>query len=262
MGSMKVHQFTRGFCWEHEPFLTLGCKRLRPLAPKLPNTKTITTPFDLKSFIRPESGPRKPVSSDDTKKDPPSPQGQVRIIIIIIIIIWFSALWWFNLFLWQLNQEASSLDWTRSASHTLSGVRNTAIYEDNFIAETSSNPQKLGGNRTDQLISARESSVAAAYYRLTNVSANKLEGSKVNQELDPDSYFNTTEKSDCVISASKEIEDIDMAINVEKGLNGKPDPDDHIINGMKQEADPEDSHHGKVVGHDVSSGITDSKTVF
>ncbi|XP_014628123.1 uncharacterized protein [Glycine max] len=145
----------------------------------------------------------------------------------------------------QLNQEASSLDWTRSASHTLSGVRNTAIYEDNFIAETSSNPQKLGGNRTDQLISARESSVAAAYYRLTNVSANKLEGSKVNQELDPDSYFNTTEKSDCVISASKEIEDIDMAINVEKGLNGKPDPDDHIINGMKQEADPEDSHHAQ-----------------
>ena len=93
MGSMKVHQFTRGFCWEHEPFLTLGCKRLRPLAPKLPNTQTNTipttpsVPFDLKSFIRPESGPRKPVSSDDSKKDPPSPQGQVRIIIIIIIII-------------------------------------------------------------------------------------------------------------------------------------------------------------------------------
>ncbi|KHN22335.1 WUSCHEL-related homeobox 4 [Glycine soja] len=84
MGSMKVHQFTRGLIWEHEPFLTLGCKRLRPLAPKLPNTQTNTipttpsVPFDLKSFIRPESGPRKPVSSDDSKKDPPSPQGQVE----------------------------------------------------------------------------------------------------------------------------------------------------------------------------------------
>ncbi|XP_027356148.1 WUSCHEL-related homeobox 4-like isoform X1 [Abrus precatorius] len=83
MGSMKVHQLTRGF-WEHEPFLTLGCKRLRPLAPKLPNTdnNTSTTnpsvPFDLKSFIRPESGPRKLVFSDDNKKDPPSPQGQVE----------------------------------------------------------------------------------------------------------------------------------------------------------------------------------------
>ncbi|KAJ1436736.1 Homeobox-like domain superfamily [Sesbania bispinosa] len=64
---MKVHQFTRGF-WEHEPSLSLGCKRLRPLAPKLSNdtteittaspTPTTTTPFDLKSFIRPERGTR------------------------------------------------------------------------------------------------------------------------------------------------------------------------------------------------------------
>ncbi|XP_061364084.1 WUSCHEL-related homeobox 4-like [Gastrolobium bilobum] len=75
MGSMKVHQFTRGF-WEHEPSLTLGCKRLRPLAPKLSNTDT--TSFDLKSFIRPESGSRKLGSSEDNKKDPPSPQSQVE----------------------------------------------------------------------------------------------------------------------------------------------------------------------------------------
>ncbi|XP_027333256.1 WUSCHEL-related homeobox 4-like isoform X2 [Abrus precatorius] len=83
---MKVHQFTRGF-WEHEPSLTLGCKRLRPLAPKLSNntdttTTTATTPslvapFDLKSFIKSESSSRK-LGSDDNKKDPPSPQGQVE----------------------------------------------------------------------------------------------------------------------------------------------------------------------------------------
>lgn len=72
---MKVHQFTRGF-WEHEPSLSLGCKRLRPLAPKVSNhTDNITTTnspslsFDLKSFIRPET---------DNKKDPPSPQSQVH----------------------------------------------------------------------------------------------------------------------------------------------------------------------------------------
>lgn len=72
MGSMKVHQFARGF-WEHEPSLTLGCKRLRPLAPKLANTDTSgVTAFDLKSFIRPESGPRKLGSSEDKdKRDPP-----------------------------------------------------------------------------------------------------------------------------------------------------------------------------------------------
>ncbi|KEH40030.1 wuschel-related homeobox protein [Medicago truncatula] len=82
---MKVHQFTRGF-WEHEPSLTLGCKRLRPLAPKISSnntdnstTNTPSLSFDLKSFIRPETAPRISLSSsDDNKKDPPSPQSQVE----------------------------------------------------------------------------------------------------------------------------------------------------------------------------------------
>ncbi|XP_028806893.1 WUSCHEL-related homeobox 4-like [Neltuma alba] len=71
MGSMKVHQLARAL-WEHEPSpsLSLGCKRLRPLAPKLPSSPTSpTTPFDLKTFIRPESGPRK--LSDDPHRDSP-----------------------------------------------------------------------------------------------------------------------------------------------------------------------------------------------
>ncbi|XP_062098664.1 WUSCHEL-related homeobox 4 [Humulus lupulus] len=83
-GSMKVHQFARGLWEAHEPSLTLGCKRLRPLAPKLqpnsPDSSTISSsattspnsiaPFDLKIFIRPESGPRKLGSSlDHHKKD-------------------------------------------------------------------------------------------------------------------------------------------------------------------------------------------------
>ncbi|CAI9115817.1 OLC1v1016818C1 [Oldenlandia corymbosa var. corymbosa] len=82
--SMKVHQFARGFWDQHEqPSLTLaGCKRLRPLAPKFlaagTTTDTVTVaasaalgPFhDLKSFIKPESGPRK-LGSDDEKREPP-----------------------------------------------------------------------------------------------------------------------------------------------------------------------------------------------
>ncbi|XP_020234290.1 WUSCHEL-related homeobox 4 [Cajanus cajan] len=75
---MKVHQFARGF-WEHEPSLTLGCKRLRPLAPKLSYTDTNTTPFDLKSFIKPESASRKLGSSDDNKRDPPSPHAHAQV---------------------------------------------------------------------------------------------------------------------------------------------------------------------------------------
>ncbi|KAI9106360.1 hypothetical protein K1719_021888 [Acacia pycnantha] len=66
MGSMKVHHLARAL-WEHDPSPSLGCKRLRPLAPKLPSSPT--TPFDLKTFIRPESGPRK--LSDDPPRDPP-----------------------------------------------------------------------------------------------------------------------------------------------------------------------------------------------
>ncbi|XP_022632518.1 uncharacterized protein LOC106779980 isoform X4 [Vigna radiata var. radiata] len=154
----------------------------------------------------------------------------------------------------QLNQEASSLDWTRSASHTLSGVRNTSTYEDDIIADKSSIPQKLGGNRTDQLISARESSVAAAYHRLANVSPNKLGGSELNQELDPgySSHSLSEKKSDCMISASKEIKDIEMAVTNNKEYRGEPDPDDHIINGMNHEPDPDDSHH--VLYSETSTG--------
>ncbi|CAN4122649.1 unnamed protein product [Withania somnifera] len=75
--TMKVHQFRRGFL-EHEaastaPSLTLGCKRLRPLVPKLNTTNnttnTIASPFDLKSFIRPESStsPHKLPLNEDKK---------------------------------------------------------------------------------------------------------------------------------------------------------------------------------------------------
>ncbi|KAK4481522.1 hypothetical protein RD792_012423 [Penstemon davidsonii] len=93
---MKVHQFARGLLWDqHEintttttPSLSLSCKRFRPLAPKLPTTTTTTTAaedaaatnssFDLKSFIRPESGPRKIGISDFHKKESAPPQVEAQ----------------------------------------------------------------------------------------------------------------------------------------------------------------------------------------
>ncbi|KAL6521875.1 WUSCHEL-related homeobox [Orobanche minor] len=60
----QVHQFARGF---HEPTnLALGCKRLRPLAPKLTTLPVAAADagFDLKSFIRSESSPGNLGSSD------------------------------------------------------------------------------------------------------------------------------------------------------------------------------------------------------
>lgn len=75
---MKVHQLTRGF-WEHEPSLSLSCKRLRPLAPKLTSSDGVTA-LDLKSFIKPESGPRNAGSADD-KRDLP----QVKVFFFVKI---------------------------------------------------------------------------------------------------------------------------------------------------------------------------------
>jgi hypothetical protein len=143
----------------------------------------------------------------------------------------------------QLNQEAASLDWTKSAGHTLSGVRSSEIFEDDFIEDSSNIPQKLGGSRSDQLMSARESSIIAAYHRMANVSADKSGGSEVNEEPDHDySNANTREQPDYMESSSEEIKYTDTTINNDEGLN-EPDPDDHIKNGMKHEPDPDDSYH-------------------
>ncbi|XAR61912.1 hypothetical protein NMG60_11016461 [Bertholletia excelsa] len=68
--SMKVHQFARVF-WDHEPSLSLGCKRLRPLAPKLGGGETAAispTALDLKTFIRPDSVPRTPGGSKEKRE--------------------------------------------------------------------------------------------------------------------------------------------------------------------------------------------------
>lgn len=153
--------------------------------------------------------------------------------------------------LWQLNQEAASLDWTRSAGHTLSGMRSSEIYEDDFIEDSSNIPQKLGGSRSDQLMNARESSVIAAYHRMANVSTSNSGESEVNEELGPDH----TE------SSSEENKYTETPIIVDKGLN-EPDPDDRIENGMKHEPDPDDSYHGKAVLFTVCPNTTDSRTVF
>ncbi|KAF9606712.1 hypothetical protein IFM89_027756 [Coptis chinensis] len=87
----------------------------------------------------------------------------------------------------QLNQEAASLDWTRSTSHTLSGLRRSDGYEEEFDEwTTESSSQKLGGKTFDDMATARESSVAAAYRRLVGQSSANLEGHAVDAEPDPD----------------------------------------------------------------------------
>lgn len=84
--AMKVHEFSSS--WDQHDStssLSLSCKRLRPLAPKLSGSSPPSPPssssgvtsatFDLKSFIRPDqTGPTK----FEYKRDPP----QVSSIIV------------------------------------------------------------------------------------------------------------------------------------------------------------------------------------
>uniref|UniRef100_A0A7N0TIP2 WLM domain-containing protein n=2 Tax=Kalanchoe fedtschenkoi TaxID=63787 RepID=A0A7N0TIP2_KALFE len=75
----------------------------------------------------------------------------------------------------QLNKEALSLDWTRSRSQTLSRSAHSAHYDEEFdMEDCTSTSQKLGGDTSGLLRSARSSSVTAAYNRLASVSVSEL----------------------------------------------------------------------------------------
>ena len=148
-----------------------------------------------------------------------------------------------------MNQEAASLDWTRSRSHTLSGVQYSENYYDSFVGDSSNIAQKLGGNTSDQLASARASSVAAAYRRLVYASENSLGGFEVDEEPDPDdSVFNTHEEAGSMHSIKEENLDIWSPNQAEKKTNYEPDPDD--------------SQGGETLGYEFYPEFTGSGTIF
>lgn len=146
----------------------------------------------------------------------------------------------------QLNQEAVALDWTKSRGHTLSGVRHTSHHEDDlFVGDSRSFSQKLGGNISDQLASARASSVAAAYRRLANASANSLGISEVHEEPDPDdSGLIMLGESHHTVSAAKGSLDIESPSR-DQWKGHEPDPDDDSGCENKLEPDPDDSQDGE-----------------
>lgn len=127
----------------------------------------------------------------------------------------------------QLNQEAASLDWTKSRSHALSGYQRSEQYEDEFNSgDRSNSSQKLGGKMSDQLESARASSVAAAYLRLANASTNK-EVAEVHEEPDPDDTESNHE------ALLKETLDIDHPSRAQWKVDDEPEPDDLSDNQNK-----------------------------
>jgi hypothetical protein len=87
-----------------------------------------------------------------------------------------------------LNEEAASLDWTRSRGHTLNVSKIFDSYEDDFVLEpdTVAFGHRLGGE-SSSLASSRALAGAAAYSRLLNAStATDFENMKL--EPDPDDH--------------------------------------------------------------------------
>lgn len=81
----------------------------------------------------------------------------------------------------ELNEEAASLDWTKSRGRTVSGVSNSKHEIELYAGDSRTFVQKLGGGTLNQLRSAPESSVEAAYHRLADPCANNR-----HEEPDPD----------------------------------------------------------------------------
>ena len=117
------------------------------------------------------------------------------------------------------------------------------------MGDSSNIAQKLGGNTSDQLASARASSVAAAYRRLVYASENSLGGFEGDEEPDPDdSVFNTHEEAGSMYSIKEENLDIWSPNQAEKKTNYEPDPDD--------------SQGGETLGYEFYPEFTGSGTIF
>uniref|UniRef100_A0A6M2EJ12 WLM domain-containing protein n=1 Tax=Populus davidiana TaxID=266767 RepID=A0A6M2EJ12_9ROSI len=148
----------------------------------------------------------------------------------------------------QLNQEAASLDWTKSRGHTLSRVNHQdQDSEDFYVSDSRSSSVKLGGNVSNQLASARASSVAAAYHRLADASSISLGASEVHEEPDPDdSIFNMHKEPGAKGQVEKGKLDIENQHKSQWKPHHQPDPDEHPFIQNKNEPDPDDSqgnHH-------------------
>lgn len=129
----------------------------------------------------------------------------------------------------------------------MSGLNRSEHYDEEFdLEEGSKFSQKLGGNTSDQMESARVASVTAAYQRMLNASANSSGISEIHEEPDPDdSGFHTLEESNQMNPAVEEGSDGDSFNEVHLKPYQEPDPDDHSVKNWESEPDPDDSQGEK-----------------
>ncbi|KAG7010414.1 hypothetical protein SDJN02_27207 [Cucurbita argyrosperma subsp. argyrosperma] len=152
----------------------------------------------------------------------------------------------------QLNEEAATLDWTRSKGHTLAGIKYSRYHEESDDVEDGFGvSQKLGGSTSHQLVNARSASVAAAYHRLTNTADFSSRVSPVSGESDPNSsnYQKKLEPDPNDGAYQKKLEpDPDDSFNEQNML--KPDPDNNSNYENKPEPDPDDAIGCKIIESD------------
>ncbi|KAF8116112.1 hypothetical protein N665_0021s0003 [Sinapis alba] len=140
----------------------------------------------------------------------------------------------------QLNKEAESLDWTKQRGHTLNGAKGTKDFDDeeDFFDEIGDEnfAQRLGGNQYDHLGNARESSVAAAYRRLSHTS--DVGASKLREEPDPDDSVDVRDENEQPIIPETQSDSRSEFV---------PDPDDAI-----EDASTPEHHSGSL---EIASGV-------
>ncbi|XP_047319961.1 uncharacterized protein LOC124923988 isoform X2 [Impatiens glandulifera] len=147
----------------------------------------------------------------------------------------------------QLNHEASTLDWTKSKSHSLSKVSHSIYEEENFMDVQEHNPTGhiLGGNSLRQLTDARATSVAAAFGRLATTSLSNLK----EEDPEPDATIwkeNIDELDDATIW-KENIDELDDGANDDSDditieamcSEREPDLDDPIVEEETRDSEPE-----------------------
>ncbi|KAG2307216.1 hypothetical protein Bca52824_026964 [Brassica carinata] len=152
----------------------------------------------------------------------------------------------------QLNKEAESLDWTKSRGHTLNGAKGTKDFDDeeDFFDEIRDEnfAQRVGGNQY-HLGNARESSVAAAYRRLSHTS--DVGASKLREEPDPD---------DSVVVRDENKQPILPEAHSDSRSEFEPDPDDAIEDVSAPEHHLGSLEIGSDVAHPAEPYPDDSET--
>ncbi|KAF8654517.1 hypothetical protein HU200_061708 [Digitaria exilis] len=152
----------------------------------------------------------------------------------------------------QLNEEAASLDWTKSTGHMLSGRKIFDSYEDEFDLEPgiTAAGHRLGGE-SSSLASARALSGAAAYQRFLSASAKENHVSGTETEYNPDVVFQDFAQRTVKVEPDPDDDmHVDLAIVTPGSVDFRPLAGQHTIG--YSEPDPDDSSNVNIPNQELS----------